>query len=784
MMPNAPDTEPRKRRAKHVILALSCLTPLYGINSAAQETLTAQEAITPSEAQTNILYDFSGAKLPAHLGSVNADFNIDNTAADPALQINFHARDHEHSNVAFNFKAPQNWDLSSHVGLVMDIANLGAATVQLYLDITDAHGHNATRSIVIPQGISGSYYAELKGPEIEIDTGLRDDPGQWDYAAEKFVRLWGERRLDLSQITKVQLSVSHLQSDRSISVDNIRLVSNPPLKDNLFDGLVDKFGQNAHADFPQKIKSEAELQAFAQQEAQALKSQGRFADRSKYGGWLTGPRQAATGYFRAEKIKGKWALIDPEGYLFFSTGIANVRMDNTSTMTGYDFDADKLLSERQNKPAKPDPRNYYAVPKSVVKTRRPASALRSKLFAWLPAYKDPLGDHYGYRNIVHTGPVKKGETFSFYTANLERKYGEASRFSYLDTWRDMAQKRMLSWGFTSLGNWADPEFYKDPQLAYMASGNITGDFKTLTSGDDYWAPLPDPFDPKFAQRANETAKIIAQQVNDSPWCMGVFIDNELSWGRMGTLKGQYGIVINTLSLNDFQSPTKAEFTRLLKEKYTTIEALNAAWGESFKSWKTLRRGVKITDHSPTKQDDYAILLRAYAAQYFSTVNSALKRHLPNHLYLGARFATWGMTPEVIDAAKDHVDVMSYNEYREIPHQEFWGFLDAVDKPTLIGEFHMGASDDTGLPHPGLIHAADQKDRARMYKNYMETVIDNPNFVGAHWFQYIDSPLTGRAWDGENYNVGFVSITDTPYRDMVEAARDLHSQLYKRRYGRP
>ena len=31
-------------------------------------------------------------------------------------------------------------------------------------------------------------------------------------------------------------------------------------------------------------------------------------------------------------------------------------------------------------------------------------------------------------------------------------------------------------------------------------------------------------------------------------------------------------------------------------------------------------------------------------------------------------------------------------------------------------------------------------------------------VGCHWFQYVDEPLTGRAYDGENYNIGFVTIS--------------------------
>ena len=70
----------------------------------------------------------------------------------------------------------------------------------------------------------------------------------------------------------------------------------------------------------------------------------------------------------------------------------------------------------------------------------------------------------------------------------------------------------------------------------------------------------------------------------------------------------------------------------------------------------------------------------------------------------------------------------------------------------------------------------------MWTDYMKSVIDNPYMVGAHWFQYIDSPITGRAHDGENYNVGFVTQADVPYPNLVEAAKKLHTELYKLKYG--
>lgn len=155
--------------------------------------------------------------------------------------------------------------------------------------------------------------------------------------------------------------------------------------------------------------------------------------------------------------------------------------------------------------------------------------------------------------------------------------------------------------------------------------------------------------------------------------------------------------------------------------------------------------------------------------------------MPNHLYMGARFADWNMTPEAYRATARFADVVSFNSYREGLNDVFWGFLKELDRPCIIGEFHMGAL-DSGLLNPGLIQASSQADRGLKYREYVNSVIDNPYFVGAHWFQYIDSPLTGRAYDGENYNVGFVNVADIPYTPFVDEVKQINEELYERRFG--
>jgi agarase len=412
----------------------------------------------------------------------------------------------------------------------------------------------------------------------------------------------------------------------------------------------------------------------------------------------------------------------------------------------------------------------------ALKTKFVASKLRHDMFTWLPEYDEPLAKHYGYRRSVHQGALKHGETYSFYQANLERKFGD----NYIATWQDVTVKRMMNWGFTSFGNWIDPMFYHDNRVPFFANGWIIGDFKTVTSGNDLWSPLPDPFDPIFAQRARATVEQIADEVKNNPWCVGVFIDNEKSWGSKGSDQSRYAIVINTLKRADDDSPTKAHFTQLMKRKYQDIQALNTSWNTDINSWQQFESGIDLSEFTKAQINDYAVMLTAYANEYFSIVKTELKRVLPNHMYMGVRFASWGMTPEIIDAASAHVDVMSYNVYKEGLHANYWKFLEEVDMPSVIGEFHMGAM-DSGLINPGLVHAQTQQDRANQYINYMGTVVDNPYFVGAHWFQYIDSPLTGRAYDGENYNVGFVSVTDTPYQPMIKAVKQVNSELYPRRF---
>ena len=233
----------------------------------------------------------------------------------------------------------------------------------------------------------------------------------------------------------------------------------------------------------------------------------------------------------------------------------------------------------------------------------------------------------------------------------------------------------------------------------------------------------------------------------------------------------------SLAIGALKSPpdqaAKREFLADLKTKYGEISRLNQAWGTAHASWEALLQSREAPDKKKAREDLTAFYTRT-AETYFRTVRDSIKTVAPNQLYLGCRFA-W-VNDLAARAAANYCDVVSYNLYRR-------GVADfrypGGDKPLIIGEFHFGAL-DRGLFHTGLVPVSNQAARARAYKEYVEGALNHPQFVGTHWFQWQDEPTTGRVYDEENYQIGFVDVADTPYRETIEASREVGTRLYRRR----
>ncbi|MFO0960004.1 MAG: beta-galactosidase [Isosphaeraceae bacterium] len=610
--------------------------------------------------------------------------------------------------------------------LVVELSNPGPRPVEAHIRIDDsaeADGlkHCRTARGVVPPGSVARLAVDFTASNPEA-LGMRAGP---PLPGALLATAHGDPKFDRGHIVAVKLFLNQPAQAERLVVRSATLLPARSL-----DGIVDRFGQYAGAEWPGKLREEAELVRRREDEAAELTRIKAMPGRDKFGGWADGPKQDATGFFRTERVGGVWWLVDPEGRLFFSSGVDCLRPGSETRVTG-----------------------------------------RESMFAWLPKPGDPLAACFGATGRAVRGTAGPGKTFDFYQANLRRKYGDDFR----DSWQDVSLRRLPSWGFNTVGNWSDWSFYRNGRVPYVATVGIYGDHARVASGSDYWGQMHDPFDPKFAEDVAKAIAPVAKAIQGDPWCVGVFVDNELSWGADGEA-GRYGLALGALAARP-DSPAHRAFLDLLRKRYGSIDKLNASWNSKFESWDELDRAGYSPKPPFANTADLGDFVVELANRYFEAVRGALKKADPDHLYLGCRFA-W-RTREAISAAAKHCDVVSFNIYKERVDPQEWAYLNDLGKPAIIGEFHAGAL-DRGMFHTGLVSARDQADRARIFREYLSSVIDHPALVGCHWFQYADQALTGRALDGENYNIGLVTITDTPYPEMVAAARDIHSGLYTRR----
>jgi hypothetical protein len=480
----------------------------------------------------------------------------------------------------------------------------------------------------------------------------------------------------LTNVTSLSVAMDRPVGTPTLEIRSVALAKTDP-GDAVLEGkpLMDEFGQYTRVEWPGKAHSLDELKkAWAIEEA-ALKTAP--SERCLYGGFLK-TQARATGFFRIEKVDGRWWFVCPDGHLFYSTGLNGVGTGSGTRVQG-----------------------------------------REDLFAAQP----PAGLASGGRS---------GRPFggSFYTWNLQRRFGDDWR----PKWAGFTTQRLVAWGFNTVHNWGAPDRSRpEPRVPYalMMRGWQMG--RSVMG-------LPDVYAEDFARRVDETAASQLTPFRDDPFMLGFFIGNEPPWpGRESQL----------------------------------CDAILA--GEPSEIQKRLQAHLGPGD-TPARRKEFVI---AAFQHYLDTINAAVRRHDTNHLNLGIRF---GGNPhdEVIQAAHGF-DVFSVNIYRYAPERAVLDHIcSLVPKPILIGEFHIGAP-ERGLA-PGLVQAMNQAERAVAYRYYVEQCAAHPALVGTHWFQWLDQPATGRN-DGENYNIGFVDVTDQPYAEMVAAARLTHGRLLEVHSGK-
>ncbi len=631
-------------------------------------------------------------------------------------------------NVAFN-AANGSWNLEAYNQIEIGITNKSQESLQINgrVDNPGATGKSNSNGgkLSLDPGESGTltvtfnrYFAEKLREKL---AGMRYTP-------------WGVRSqygpmIDPSNIVQVSLFLNTPAKPYEFTVNSIKAVgafdASTQVIPEPFFPFIDRYGQYIHKDWLGKVKSNDD---FAREKALELKyinTNPRPSSWNRYGGWADGPQLKATGHFYTAKHEGKWHLVDPEGRLFFSMGIDVVQTKNGTPIDHRD--------------------GWFA----------DAPWEHEKGFSELvTTVKETAVQHGEYKG-------QKIRSFNFFGANLQRKYGA----DWENTWCDLMPKRLMNWGFNTIGNWSDPKILKKGGIPYThwvfhRSPSLPWQANTRN-------PIADPFHPTFEEEIRKNAVQFTSESLEDPFCIGYFVDNELSW-RDDTFQAKAAMV------GDASKPVKVELIKELQASYGKIEKLNAAWGTSYSQWEKMlgAKEIPTTDAAVKDLRDFNAKI---ARKYFEIVSKVMKEVAPKKLYLGCRFADHNA--QVVKISAEYCDVVSFNIYRDTVAG--WKPVAEIDKPVIIGEFHFGAT-DRGVFGPGLAKAKDAADRAVKFARYVTGAASNPLIVGAHWFALVDEPTSGRVSDCENYGFGFLSITDTPYLEMVEASRKLAQEIYVKR----
>jgi hypothetical protein len=306
------------------------------------------------------------------------------------------------------------------------------------------------------------------------------------------------------------------------------------------------------------------------------------------------------------------------------------------------------------------------------------------------------------------------EGHQFLSTGINGTPGGGAGFGANDAGSERTNRRLDSWGMTTGGHGRPSTV----MLRWPRGVNYLG--------------LPDVYSPQFAADIDAAANSQCSARKDDPLLLGYFVGNEPAFsGRESQL-----------------------CDLILAGPDTSIKA----------ALKDFLAG------SDTPQQRRTFVLASFK-KYLEIVCGAVRKYDPNHLILGIRFGG-RMADETMIAAQIF-DVCSINVYEYEPTKQLIRAARLTGRPILIGEFHIGVPAD-GLA-AGLVQAKDQAERGLAYRYYVEQAASLPWFVGSYWFEWRDEPALGRM-DGENYNIGFVDVTDRHYTELVEAAKATHKRL--------
>lgn len=490
--------------------------------------------------------------------------------------------------------------------------------------------------------------------------------------------------------------------------------------------LVDALGQSTLGTWPRKVKSAEELKSDAMSD-EAYYAAFKTPARDEFGG-LPGSEGRLglkkTGYFHVEQREGKAWLVDPAGNAFFHIGVCGF-----------------------------NPGDDYTYVKG-----------REDIYDWLPTTTGEFSSAF-----------REGDpaSFSFYIANTIRKFG---RPHDPDAFAARMIERVRKFGFNSMGAFTQPAPTegRKANFPYVLSLPLNS-WEGIPRIPGAWEVF-DPFDDEVRAQVEQHLAQALPRHTDDPLLIGWFIINE----------PRYDELPKVLPSLDGSHACKRALVKFLEAKHGTVDAFNRAWHAVAASFHELvAHGLDVSTDA-AKRD-----VKAFTGEFleasFSLVNSSFRKHDPHHLLLGTRLQPVTIDDEQLCRIEGrHVDVTSFNYYtygldktllRRV-HEWTGG------RPMLLSEFFWSSPRDSGLTGGRELHS--QLERGLAYRNYVEQAASLGFVIGIEWFTLVDQATTGRwfsKYSGESANTGLFSVTDRPWKPMLEEMAKTNHDIYEVLLGR-
>ena len=370
-----------------------------------------------------------------------------------------------------------------------------------------------------------------------------------------------------------------------------------------------------------------------------------------------------------------------------------------------------------------------------------------------------------------------------YNRFVSQKYGSE------ENWAKATAERLRDWGFSTVAA-GHSEFLRYTHFAHVewfGAGRSFADVEDIVPRTT-WTGFPNVFSPLWPRHCDIVAARVCAPNRDDPWLLGYFLDNELQWfGDLSNWNDEFGLWTETWKKPPDHTAKQA-WLSVAREHCADIGAFNRAWGTGYASFEELAASTEPrapeTDEARQMARQYA---RLVADLYFKESTGAIRRHDPNHMILGCRFAGWA--PGVWDIAGKYCDVVSFNSYpridvdRGVPAdlvEQYREIARQTQKPLMLTEWSFPAL-DSGLPcqHGAGMRVATQAQKARCFAFFQRTLFSLPFVVGSDYFMYIDEPALGISDTfPEDSNYGLVNERDEPWAELTEVAAKVNARAWE------